>query len=351
VRKRKLGCLIVLIIILVAILAAVAAFLVFRRGHSMSRSDAVEMLEDGLSFIQYDGDYGFDEFLEQGGARKDSDVVSFMMKYLGADALTGMSFQDLNFGCSSISVKDEKNEYIFGRNFDWMPCNALIVKTESEGDYVSISTVNLDFIVGIPLASLPKQILAEIVQYAPLDGMNEKGFVVSVNMIQDSDTIDQNTDRPDITTTTAIRLLLNKAASVEEALSILSEYDLHASMNYMVHFAMADTSGRSVVVEYVNNEMVVTETKVVTNFYLAQGEKQGIGTKQSHERYDILTKLLETNPLLGMDDIKNALSSVSKNNFTGFETTEWSIVFNQTTGEVNYYHRENFNNKYTFTLK
>lgn len=60
--------------------------------------------------------------------------------------------------------------------------------------------------------------------------MNEAGLAVSVNMIQDSATIEQNTNKPDITTTTAIRLLLNKAANVEEALELLRQYDMHASM-------------------------------------------------------------------------------------------------------------------------
>ena len=39
--------------------------------------------------------------------------------------------------------------------------------------------------------------------------MNEKGLAVSVNMIQDSEDINQDTAKPDITTTTAIRLLLD----------------------------------------------------------------------------------------------------------------------------------------------
>ena len=88
--------------------------------------------------------------------------------------------------------------------------------------------------------------------YAPLDGMNEKGLAVSVNMIQDSTSINQNTEKSDLTTTTAVRLLLNKAASVDEALDLLRQYDLHASMGMMIHFALADTTGKGVVVEYIN---------------------------------------------------------------------------------------------------
>lgn len=161
-------------------------------------------------------------------------------------------------------------------------------------------------------------------------------------MIGDSATIRQDTDKKDITTTTAVRLLLDQAADVDEALALLKQYDLHASMGMMVHFALADAKGNSVVVEYVDNEMVVTDTAVVTNFYLAEGEKQGIGTEQSHTRYEILTDQLKKKETMDMQDVRDALDSVSKDNFGEFESTEWSIVFHQGSGEVQYFHREKY---------
>ena len=181
--------------------------------------------------------------------------------------------------------------------------------------------------------------------------MNEEGFAVSVNMIEDSDTIEQNTDKPDITTTTAIRLLLDQAANVEEALNLLSRYDFHASMGMMIHLALSDAEGNSVVVEYVNNQMIVTETPVVTNFYLSAGEKYGIGTSQSHTRYDILNETLEKQESMTETDVRNALDSVSKDNFGEFESTEWSIVMNQETKELTYYHRENYKQGYTISVE
>ncbi len=192
------------------------------------------------------------------------------------------------------------------------------------------------------------QVMAAL--YAPLDGMNEKGLAVSVNMIQDAASISQNTDKPDLTTTTAVRLLLNQAASVDEALELLRQYDLHASMGMMIHFALADTTGRAVAVEYINNEMVVTQTTVVTNFYMAEGDKHGIGTQQSHERYDILTQALAEHPTMTMEDVRNAMDSVSKDNFNEFESTEWSAVFDLSAGTAHYYHRENYENRYTFSI-
>ena len=159
-----------------------------------------------------------------------------------------------------------------------------------------------------------------------------------------------STDKPDITTTTAIRLMLDKAANVEEALALLEQYDLHASMNYMIHFAIADNSGNSVAVEYVDNEMIVIETPILTNFYLEEGEKQGIGTQQSHTRFEILTRTLEENAAMTALEVRDALDSVSKDNFGEFESTEWSVVFDQSALTAVYYHRENYEVGYSFEL-
>lgn len=282
----------------------------------------IKQLENGLSAVKYEGDYGFEEFLENGGASSDEDVVKYLSGVLsGAD---NFSFENMPFGCSTVSVENENGGYLFGRNFDWNTCNALIVHSVPQNGYSSISTVNTDFInmSGMKLNALPDNAQAIIAMYAPLDGMNEKGLAVSVNMIQDSATISQNTDKPDITTTTAIRLLLNKAANVDEALKLLEQYDMHASMGFMTHLAIADSGGNSVVVEYINNEMQVIETPAVTNFYLAEGEKHGIGTAQSHERYDILLNALGEKPVMNMENVRDTLSSVSKGNFGEFESTE-----------------------------
>lgn len=314
-------------------------------------TDKIVELEEGLSVVRYDGDYEFDKFLSGGGAASDEEVVGF----LGKNLLSGMDFGFSGnvFGCSTVAVKASGGGALFGRNFDWNHCEAMVVLSHPENGYASVSTVNMDFISqgGLAGKAMKKDEIKTLAAlYAPLDGMNEKGLAVSVNMIQDSASIEQDTEKPDITTTTAIRLLLDRAATVEEALKLLEEYDMHASMGMMVHFALADTAGRSVAVEYVDNEMVVTETPVLTNFYLAEGEKYGIGTRQSHTRYDMLMGRLKQNETMDETDVRDALSSVSKGNFGDSLSTEWSIVFNQTEGKATYYHRENYKDGYVFTI-
>lgn len=310
----------------------------------------VKKLEDGLYAMEYSGDYGLEDFLEQGGKSSDMAVADFVIDRL-FHGLVDLGLQSRPFGCSTLSVSSPEGGRLFGRNFDWGRCTTLIVQTQPKDGYASISTVNMDFLnLGLRLSENAfVRLMSAAAPYAPMDGMNEKGLCVAVLMIEDRPGFDQDTGKPDLTTTTAVRLLLDKAANVEEALSLLEQYDLHASAGMMVHFAIADADGRSVAVEYIDNEMRVVETPIATNFYLTPGEKYGVGTEESHRRYEILTETLR--PSMSLDDVRDAMDSVSKHNFdSAFASTEWSVVFDQGSGEARYYHRENYERAYSFRV-
>lgn len=64
----------------------------------------------------------------------------------------GISFGGNGFGCSTLSVKSLGGDTLFGRNFDWNLCNAMIVQSTSANGYASISTVNTDCIRGVGLS-------------------------------------------------------------------------------------------------------------------------------------------------------------------------------------------------------
>lgn len=311
---------------------------------------SVKQLEDGLYSMEYSGDYGLNDFLEQGGKASDMAVADFVIDRL-FHGLVDLNLQHRPFGCSTLSVSSPEGGQLFGRNFDWGECTTLIVQTRAKDGYASISTVNMDFLnLGLNLSENAfVRLMSAAAPYAPMDGMNEMGLCVAVLMIEDRPGFDQNTEKSDLTTTTAVRLLLDRAANVDEALALLAQYDLHTSAGMMVHFALADAAGQSVVVEYINNEMSVVETPIATNFYLTPGEKYGIGTEESHRRYEILTETRRSP--MSMDEVRDAMDSVSKHNFDSvFASTEWSIVFDQSSGEARYYHRENYEKAYSFRV-
>ncbi|MBU3074821.1 carcinine hydrolase/isopenicillin-N N-acyltransferase family protein [Clostridium estertheticum] len=365
--KKKTGVLILSVLLAIFLLAGFVGirFMKNKEGSTMANVQKYDgnvvkpttqqtKLEDDFSAVRYEGNYGFDSFLKQGGASSDTAVIKFLTQNNLVSRADKLSLKTEGFGCSTLSVKSPKGDALFGRNFDWQACNALVVSSKPSDGYASVSTVNMDFIsagYGGSIDKLPEKVRTVVALYAPLDGMNEKGLSAAVLMIQDSDNINQNTEKPDITTTTAIRLLLDKAANVDQAINLLKQHDMHASMGLMVHFALADTEGHSVVVEYVDNKMIVTKNPVITNFYLASGEKNGIGTAQSHSRYDILMKQLSKTTTMSMEEVRDAMDSVSKHNFKDAESTEWSVVYNQSSGEVRYYHRENYKKVYTFHVE
>ena len=261
------GILLVLLIVVVALGAwhKFGAFVVAAR--------SIHKLQDGLYVMTYRGDYGLDEFLAQGGADSDSALANYLMGYLSGGYVTQEDFEFTvgDYGCTTVCVKDKKGDVYFGRNFDWKNDRAIIVYTEPKNGYQSFSTCDLDFL-GFgddyaPDGSMMERLQTLAAIYVPVDGMNEKGLVVADLMAGDDEETHQKTGKVALTTTTAIRLLLDRAADVDEAIELLKQYDMNSSIGAAHHFAIADKSGKSVVVEYVNGEMLVAETNIVTNHY------------------------------------------------------------------------------------
>lgn len=313
-RKKVLKWTVAIFAVLLIIFMA-GAWTMF--GNFVIAANSIEKLEEGLYVMEYKGDYGFDEFLAKGGADSDSAVADYLVSFLSrgfykveGDVQTG------DFGCSTICVKDEHDVVLFGRNYDWEECQAMIIHTVPDDGYESISTCCLDFL-GFGERYAPDGSMMERIQtlgaiYVPLDGMNEKGLIVADLMAGDDEGTHQQTEKPDLTTTTAIRLLLDKAANVDEAITLLGQYDMNSSIGAAHHLAIADAGGKSVVVEYVDGEMLVTETKVVTNHYLSDCEKKGVGSKQSHLRFETL--LAYTGSADDMD-VRDMLESVAQKNY------------------------------------
>lgn len=324
-----------------------------------------DKLTSDFYFSSYEGDNELDNFLKVGAAGETA-LAKYIVAWLSGKptASTGSDPEGdgIGFACSTITAKNADGEALFGRNLDWAESGGMIlVNTPTDGgDYCSISTINTTVIAACGLRgfysmSLENQLKAAL--YFPLDGMNEKGFAISVNMIKDSSVSAYETapGKTPINFTSAIRLLLNRAATVDEAIALLGNYSMTIpGGGQLFHFAMTDRTGKSVVVEYINGQMYVTDTPAVTNFYLTPNDvsgtnKYGIGTNQSMERYQTLLTKLEAaenekgEAILDAEGVREALSSVAKSNFNvPGSSTEWSVVFNLATCEVTYYRRENW---------
>lgn len=146
-------------------------------------SSEIKELEKGFSAVRYEGEDGFAAFLAGGGAKTDREVVQFLVSGIFMGNQGGLTMNTQAFGCSTLSVQNAEGGYFFGRNFDWNTCDALVVTSYPQDGYASVSTVNLDFIRQGAGEMLSDEMVTMAALYAPLDGMNERGLCVSVNMI------------------------------------------------------------------------------------------------------------------------------------------------------------------------
>ena len=300
--------------------------------------------------MEVDSDYYFEDFLEAGGATSDSGVSAFLTGKI-SKGFYSVNVQEVGPACSTLSAKTSDDMHIWGRNFDWTGSVPIIVRCTPKDGYSSISTCDFQNITTSPDAepnNIANKFLAIAALYVPMDGINEAGLCVADLEVNEGGMITINTDKKDLTITTAIRLLLNKAATVNEAIDLLSQCDIYASGGISHHLAIADASGESVVVEFVDGNIVVVDTKYITNFNLANGDTLA-GGEGAQQRYEILKSIYEENEgILTNEQMLDSLLQVAQ--LEGQWTTQWSIVFEQDSLTANYYFDGNKAKAYSYQL-
>lgn len=181
-----------------------------------------------------------------------------------------------SFACSAFTLKNDETVY-FGRNYDFMwNTSCMIVKTTPKNGYKSVALCALDNIDANEMKGLSNKFAALTAPFMCLDGMNEKGVAIAV-LTLDSDPTVQDSGKEKISTSMAIRLVLDRAATTQEAVDILKGYDMVASCNRDYHFYITDASGDGRIIEYdcesQERTLVDTPVRAATNFFELYTEK------------------------------------------------------------------------------
>lgn len=356
-KKSKKIIIAVLAVLLVVILAALGVF----QGEARTLLSVKEKDDTGIYEVNYAADYKLDELLAQGGASTEEELVQYILKTMLKGLPINVPYEIPNLACSTFYAETPEKGYIFGRNLDNQTTDLAVIKTAPKGAYKSVSVVNLSFL-GYNESYKPDKLLDRIntlaCAYFPLDGVNEKGLAVGVLQLQAPVTA-QDTDKPDVGTTLAIRAMLDTCSTVDEALDFLKSVDMYAAAKGCFHFQIADATGKSIVVSYVNNEIVVTEKKdgfiAATNFYLHdvpfEYEKQGL------DRYEILKNTLtEKKSVLTAEESMDLLNAAR---ITGTDpdekgrvySTQWSAIYDLTNPTLNLCADMDYENVYVYEVK
>ena len=236
-----------------------------------------------------DGGYYFNEFIEQGGVSNDDDLIQFIVDNI-TKGLIPISMKAPEVGCSSFTVIDENGNNLFGRNYDFASTSSLILHTNpGNGRHASISSVDLQFLgLGDGIGGLMDKLTAIAAAYAPLDGMNDADKSYST---------DQQTDKPDLTSTTMLRMILDYADDVDEAVALVKKYDFHDSANSSFHYMVADKSGKSAILEWVNEDATdstdIDGTKRVLKVYY-NDKDETLGEDEAKNNFQYITNFIVT---------------------------------------------------------
>lgn len=405
-KKRTPGWVKVLAIVLASILFVIIALIgtaaiVWRNEISTvanfkkvaSRNDAHE---DGAVYrMDVAGDFYFDDFLAQGGASSDGELIDFITNSI-TRGLIKMDIKQSEIACSAFTAKTPSGDRLFARNYDFSQTNtALVFTNPGNGRYASFSTVDLQFL-GMDgdkdVEGLLNKVTCLAAPYAPLDGINEKGLSCGIFMSYQGGELDENgdeitvatdqqTEKPDITSTTMMRAMLDYCATVEEAVAFVQEYDMHDSAQTSFHYMVADATGASAILEWTNDtddtdndgsartlkviyndddahigadEDAAKDYQWITNFILQPGYYADDSDKAGLDRYQaIRDQLMAADGVVADEDAAmDILASVGRRNWNNDDSnsiTVHSVVYNLTKKTVTWVANEHYGDAaYTF---
>jgi hypothetical protein len=282
-----------------------------------------------------------DDIATLSSLEKLDDHPLYTMRYVGAYSPVLQLRSQPGWGCTLFAALGDPKSRLYGRNFDWPHSPALLLFTDPPDGYASVSMVDIEYLgfAGEAAGDLLKLPLNERkalldAPSLPFDGMNEMGLAVGMAAVPPGG-MKPNPAKETIGELGILREILDHAASVGEALEIFTRYNINMS-EVPLHYLVATAAGESALVEFYQGEMVVLHNEepwqLATNFLVAAtaGKPQG-----QCPRYDrISQKLQAAGGAFSIQAALAALEDVSQGGPQVQSPTQWSIVYNLTSGEI-----------------
>ncbi len=274
----------------------------------------------------------------------------------GANELQRSNFEFENatpqWACSLFTALANPQGGVYGRNFDWEFSPALLLFTDPPDGYASVSMVDLAYFFDAPavtqLMDLDLNDLSPLLNTPsmPFDGLNEKGLAIGMAAVPESPT-PSDPNNKSVGSLGVMRMILDHAASVEDALTIMRGVNIIWNGGPQLHYLIADASGEAALVEFVAGEMVVLYNTnpwhQATNFLLSNtsGSADGICN-----RYDAITESMQDKQGdLSLGEAMELLGDVSQS------STQWSVIYQLHTGQISLAMGRHYSEIHTFQLE
>ena len=364
-----------------ALAALILAILIIWQGElrTLLSISQVDESDPYLFQADYKASYDLDAVLEA-GIDANTKLVEFVIGKLSR----GLYKPDLSgkqtgngFACTSFQARNAQGDgWLFGRNYDFFKNPTLVLRTSPRNGYASISTCDLSHL-GYKLDKLPEgfasKALCLAAVYAPMDGMNEKGLCVSI-MALPKQAAWQDTGKPVAGTSILMRLMLDRCATVDEALELVNSVDVRhdqtAGGGY--HYLVADAEGNCAAIEFDlfdgwktmisrkapgQNSMLMTNHLLAPKYFTTEPDPV-VGNPHSRSwwRYEVASKFLEEHcGTLSPDQAAQCLSDVHWKDLVWdngmVENTQWSNVYDQQALSLTLHHWNNYEVAHRFDLE
>ena len=353
---KRISTVMLLLVVAVLCVSGVCYFNELRTLLSVSLVEGTD-----LYTMEYYADYHFDEFLEQGASdnneyyRYIDSMISDNINIFGIDISSLINGTPPDRACSVFTFRDQGNNRFLARNYDYKTNPVMILVTAPKDAYKSISAVNMN-LIGFNNERLPQRMDVKTfaAPYFPTDGVNEKGVsaaVLQVNYARKQ----KSGSRTPIGVFAAVRLILDHADTVDNAIALIDQYNLYFDPAFMAQFVIADSTGQSALVEFVNGKMYVIKSdkpyQIAANFNNMEEEfdKDGyvfpdlykkwldeskVGAyeadKAGYVRYDFMyDSLYNSSGILSLDEGFELLENVASP-----DNLQYSVIYNLSTCEA-----------------
>jgi Linear amide C-N hydrolases, choloylglycine hydrolase family len=329
-KKKRRRCvkrvLLALVIVLVVVLVALA-ILLYNPVRTLATLEKVD--DFPLYVMHYKGSYLFDVFAEEG---IEWGPYQWVYKAVNPEA------------CTSFAAPTRGGDMVFGRNLDWSHRSSLLLFTDPADGYASVSMVDLYYLGLEGLQEIPwsKRVALLAAPYATIDGMNECGVAIGQNAVPERNT-PRDPNRPTLLNSQIIRLVLDYAKDVEEALTLIQQYNVEFAV-IPGHFHIADASGASAIVEYVDGGVAIVRDdkpwQVSTNFLLSEE------IKPECWRYNKASGVLGAAQGIASEEAAMGLLEAVKQ-----DHTVWSVVYDLSSGQIHLAMGRDYDDVHAFGLE
>ena len=256
------------------------------------------------------------------------------------------------WACSLFAALANAESGVFGRNFDWDFSPALLLFNHPPDGHASAAMVDIAYL-GFPggdSENLTQKPLADLLglldaNAIPFDGMNDAGLVIAMAAVPEA-YVPPDPGKETVDSLGIIRLALDRAATVEEAVDLMHTYNTSFEGQTPLHYLLADATGDAALVEYFAGELRVLRTPNdwhhATNFLLSEFESPD----GRCARYDTITEELESSG--GDLDADAALSVLER---VAQPHTQWSLVYGITSGDIHVVMGRAYGQVHTFSLE